>query len=107
RLAALALRWRQERFAGDEAGYTLVETWRKRDRHLWEYEANLRDQLLARRREQCRRFAAHLARTYGEIVLEDFDLRQVASGDGREEQYAGARHQRQLANVAGLRQAIV
>lgn len=107
RLAAVVLRWRNERFAGDDAGYTLAQEWRKRDRHLWEYEANLRDHLLTERREIYRRFAAWLARTYREVVIEDVDLRQLASGLARNDQYPPARYQRQIANVASLRQAIV
>jgi len=75
RLAALALKWRENRFAGDETAYGEIETWRKRDKHLFEFEANLRDQLFARRLDIYRNFAANMRRAYHTAVLEDLDLR--------------------------------
>ncbi|PZM90038.1 MAG: transposase [Actinobacteria bacterium] len=114
RFAALALRWRGERFAGDEDGYTLIEAWRQRDKHLWEYEANQRDELLAERREIYRVIAAQLARRYRRLLLEDLDLRAFARRDGVD---AGSdelvmvqtarRHQRVLAAPHVLRGALV
>ena len=78
RLAALTLRWRENRFPGDDVAYAAAETWRKRDKHLLEYEANLRDQLLRRRRELYRVFAAGVAARYARVRLEVFDIRDVA-----------------------------
>lgn len=78
RLAGLALRWRNNRFDDDADAYGALEAWRQRDKHLYEYEANLRDQLLRRRREQYRIFAAWVAAHYGTVQIEDFDLREVA-----------------------------
>lgn len=110
RLAALALRWREACFAGDEGACEAAEAWRQQDKHLYEYESHLRDKLLKRRREQYRVFAARLARTYTHVMLEDFDLRNVARVKGDYAQGgdlpAGARHYRQLAAVSTLRLAI-
>jgi len=114
-LVHLWARWRGERFAGDEIGFAILETWLARDRHLWEWEANLRDQALRRRREFYRIFAAGLARRYAEVVLEQFDLREVArrkaDADGEPgaatELLAVARRHRQWAAVHELRQAIL
>lgn len=52
-----------------------IEAWRKRERHLYEYEAHLRDQLQGSRRDLYRRFAARITRDYAKVVLEDLDLR--------------------------------
>jgi hypothetical protein len=78
RFAALALRWRENRWGGDEDGYELLETWRKRDKHLWLYEVNLRDQVYRRRKDQYRVLAAKFARQYDILVLEAFNKSTVA-----------------------------
>lgn len=108
RLARLTLRWRGERFDGDEAGYALAEAWRVKDRHLLEYEANLRDQLQRDRRERYRVFAAWVARTYGTVRLEAFDLRDVAEvpEDADECLPLPVRQYRTLAAVSVLRLAL-
>ena len=77
RLAALAVQWRDRRFDGDETAFAALEDWRRHDKHHWEFEANLRDQLVMRRREMYRVFAAAMARMYGAVVVEDMDLRQM------------------------------
>lgn len=76
RFAALALSWREARFDGDAEVYELLEAWRKRDRHLLEFEANLRDQLQRRREDLYRNFAAFLRRKYRTACVEDLDLRE-------------------------------
>lgn len=81
RLAALAWRWKDQRFDGDEQGYELAEAWRRRDKHLYEYEANLRDRLLRDRREMYRNFAAMAAREYGTLRLERLNLDDLARSD--------------------------
>jgi len=75
RLAAVAIRWRTSRFNGDEETFAELESWRKRDKHLLEYGANLRDQLQRSREDLYRVFAAKLRRTYRTAVIEDLDLR--------------------------------
>ena len=75
RFAALAMRWRAARFAGDVEAFDALEAWRERDRHLFDFEANLRDQLLKWREHAYRNVAARLRRRYRKALLEDFDLR--------------------------------
>lgn len=105
RLAALCLRWRENRIAGDdvtvtdggrhplyrtlyevdrkghlklsggEGIYALLEAWRRRDKHLYEFEGNLRHQLLRRRQDIYRVFAAQMRRRYKVAHIEDLDLR--------------------------------
>lgn len=117
RLAGLYLRWRTERFNGDGEMFADLESWYRRERHLYEYEANLRDQLIRSRREMYRRFAADLAGRYAEVVIEEFDIAGVARVKKRRvsgEVVAGkgsdlpdaARHQRVLAAPSVLRLAI-
>lgn len=107
RFAALVLRWRDQRFPGDDAGYALLEEWRKRDKHLAEWEANLRDNLLGERRERYRLLAATLSRRYERVIVEEFDLYEVAQEPGRREVPAPVRHQRVLVAPSLVRAALV
>ena len=75
RFAGLCHRWRDNRFANDEQLYDQLEEWRRRDRHLYEFEGNLRDQLQRRRLDIYRKFAATMRRKYRCAVIEDMDLR--------------------------------
>jgi hypothetical protein len=75
RLAALVTRWRVNRFDGDLEIFEALEAWRKRDKHLLEYEANLRDQLQRRREDFYRNFAAKMRRMYCTAKVEKLDLR--------------------------------
>jgi len=99
RLAGLVLRWRHNRFPGDVEAYDALETWRKRDKHLLEYQANLRDQLLRQRRERYRVWAVGIARKYGTVVLEDFVLPSL----DKDEQHEAARWLQRVAAIGELR----
>lgn len=77
RLAALAIWWRDNRCAGDDALLAVLEEWRKRDKHLLEWEANARRKAVARREHDYRNVAANLARRYSTLLVEDIDLRTV------------------------------
>lgn len=77
RLAALALRWRHERFAGDAEGFAALERWRRADRRLYEEEANLRRKAIAWRRDLYRNLAARLRRRYRACAVEDANWREV------------------------------
>lgn len=70
RFASLALLWRKNRFDGDEEAFTALENWRMRDKHLYEYEANLRDRLQGQRTSIYRNFAAFMRRNYAIAVIE-------------------------------------
>lgn len=108
RFAALFRRWQAERFHADEAAYGLLEGWHKRDRHLWQYEANLREQMILRRREQYRVLAAMLARQYDALIVEDFNLRAAAELDqGGSDLPDAARRYRTIASPSTLRDALV
>jgi hypothetical protein len=103
RLASLAIAWRRHLdYRPDDFG--CLETWRKRDKHLWTYECNLRDQAQKRRLDFYRHAAARIVDGASVIVMKEFDLAQVARTEGRDNPlYAAARHQRQMAAVHTLR----
>jgi transposase len=107
RLASLALHWREERFDGDHDAYQAIEDWRKQDKHLYEYESNLRDKLHRRRRELYRCFAAEMARCYtGGAVLAELNLARAARRRKEGDLPPPIRHNRQLASVSSLRLAL-
>lgn len=96
-----------------------LEIWRHQEWHLYDYERN---QDLGARRNRTdiyRRFAADLARRYGTLVYEDFDLSQVAETPKTKARKAGtepepdsamartARANRFVAAVGELRSACV
>lgn len=129
RLARLCCEWRERRFVGDESicrilddwtpgPYTAVpwrghdESWRRRDKHLWHMEAAIRAKALAHREDFYRVIAARFARQYDKLVIEKFDIRDVAKVPELEsrqetEQRRLARAQRHLVAVSELRSALV
>lgn len=111
RFRRLALRWREHRWAGDDRALVILEWWRYRDHHLWEWESAQRNQALRRRRDQYRVWAAWLARTYEIVVLEHFDLAKLAkkppAHEPRDEQEERAARWRQLASTHELRDCII
>jgi len=76
KLVKLVKKW--ERFSGDEEIYRELECWYRRERHLYQYEANLRDQIHARRWEQYRVFSSRVARWFGRVYMEDIDLSRMS-----------------------------
>lgn len=86
-----------------------LELWRYHDFHLWEYGRSQTTGALRNRREVYRAFAAKLASRYKTLVLEDFDLRDVAEKPSVESPGVNtrARSNRHLAAVSELRGALV
>lgn len=78
RMRNLVHRWKANRFVGDEQAYTLAEAWCYRDHHLWCYEEGARTRALRRRKQLYRIEAKRLAAMYHTLVLEDFDLSEMA-----------------------------
>lgn len=109
RFHRLAKIWAENRFDGDEVAFTEFAAHMKNDEHLWNWEAHQRAKSLRIRKDKYRRFAARLAHQYDTIVIERFDLREVARRpdvlrhEGDNEQ---ARANRQMAAVSELRMAI-
>lgn len=110
RLAALAKRWRAARFEGDADAYNAIEAWRYRDFHLWEWESAQRTKTLRHRREVYRVFAAGLAKRYDTLVLEDFDLRNIArrpEADRSEDDNDTSRSNRHAVAASALRNVLI
>lgn len=106
RLAALVRKWGENRFAGDEEAFATIDAWREHDDHLWRWETSQRKKALLHRREVYRIFAASMARQYRSVVLEQFDLRQVAvrpTTENQEGDNESARANRQKSAVSELR----
>lgn len=82
RFAALAQRWRDTPPEGDGGAEiaSLLEGWRKQDKHLWTWEGHERHQLTGMRNDLWRKAAAWLTDHAGTLVVDDTDLRQVRRG---------------------------
>lgn len=80
RLAGLILWWRDHRFACDDRVYSYLEHWRRRDKHIWQWESHARRKAAYRRRDGYRVLAAQLARQYGTLIVEDTDLATMRRG---------------------------
>jgi len=110
RLAGLVQFWKHKRFDGDDEIFGEMEAWRYHDHHLWSWEANQRKSALRHRRDIYRCYARSLADSFGAIVLERFNLSDVATKPPVENDTsdnARARSNRQLAAVSELRIAMI
>lgn len=109
RLAKLIYKWRENRVPNDDRILDILEEWLKKEKHLYDWEANLRDKTIRFRREIYRVFAAQIASTYSKVILEDFDLRNVLEKPDPEEGTQGSiepNYQRFVAAVSVLREAL-
>lgn len=79
RLAKLVYDWNHHHppIPGEETILPELEAWRQRENHLDQYETNLRDQLLAARRDKYRNWVATLRRRYRTAYIERMDLREA------------------------------
>lgn len=108
-LAVLFKRWNESRFDGDEEAFDRLADWHRKDLHLWRWQEHLRDQILRRRREQYRIFAASLARNYDAVAIEDLDMPGMIRKPDPENGTLGSLPEdwyRQVASLYSLREAI-
>lgn len=108
--AAIICAWLRERgIVGElELIALYLEWWRRKDRHLYEWECNQRSTALRRRKDIYRNIAAELAATYHTLVLEDFDLRAFTKNATPEEEVTDHTHRiRTVAAPHELRSAIL
>lgn len=107
RLAKLVQKWKSNRFDGDEEFFAVMEAWRYHDFHLWTWECSQRRKALRHRREVYRMFAAKLSREYARLIIEDFDISDVAKHPNVEDEKASdnenARSQRFKASASEFR----
>jgi F0F1-type ATP synthase membrane subunit b/b' len=109
RFASLAIRWRNNRWKGDKKGYTMLEGWRYRDNHLWDWESFQTRGSHGHREDFYRCAAKKLSQRYQDVVLEQFKLSDVARRGKTEDspENKAARSNRQLVGVSRLRLAVV
>lgn len=81
RLAALALRWRQDPPPGAEVVMKTLEAWRRQDRQLWEWEAHERAQVANGRDDAWRRVGSWLASLAGLVLVDDANLAVLRQRD--------------------------
>lgn len=107
KLASVVLRWRQERFSGDSHIYPLVERWRVRDKHLYEWQANQRRKAVAWRDDKFRNWVAELSREYKEARIEDTNWAKMAKlPEVEEEADTQSRHYRRIGSPGRLLQLV-
>lgn len=110
RLASLMLHWREaeHRFAEDRLIYPVLEWWRQRDKHLYDWKTNLHIKATRWRDYVYGRFVAELRRKYRLAVVENTDWRPLIACPGveAEKDIAAARRIRQIAAPGRLRQVI-
>lgn len=68
-LRAIAEHWRAHRFSGDEQAFSRLEAWRRKDKRMLEWEANLREKCLGFRSDLYRTFAHHQASSYIRVAV--------------------------------------
>jgi hypothetical protein len=95
----------------DHQFWDTLNQWRKRDRHLWQFEAHERQQIIAHRRYLYRNIAAWICEHAKEVVLSGFNIAELAvapaAGEAEDShQDRAARANRQWAAPGDLRQAI-
>lgn len=108
RLAALALHWRDNRFDGDEEIYHAVEAWRKKDRHLYDWQGHQRTGNARWRDNLYRNVAAELSRKYRTAILEKVNWAALARAPEPEDTESGRQHRmyRRHASVGRLAQIL-
>lgn len=78
KLGRVVDQWKNQRFIGDEVIFERLTGWWRQHRHLYDWESCERDRALGARKNLYRQWAAQLTQKYAVIVLEDFDLSEVA-----------------------------
>ncbi len=106
RVAALIRWWADNRIEGDGEIFEAASAWRKQYLHLANWWRNLSEQMTLRVREQYRIFAKRIAGEYDTVVLEDFDLREVAKIPEPESEESYRNSYRRIASPSTCRAAL-
>lgn len=110
RFARLAVAWRRQPPEDGAEIAGLMEDWRRQDRHLWEWEANERDQIAARVRDLWAKVAAWLTSQAGLVVVDDTDIIDITrvpeAGTEDPRQAKLARAQQWIASPGKLRACV-
>jgi transposase len=110
RFAKIAIEHRDEPPAEIAAAVAQIEGWRKQDRHLWEWEANEREQIIGRRDDAYRCLGAWLCENAAMVAVDGWDISKLALapklGKDDDHQAQAARANRMFAAPGELRSAI-
>lgn len=85
RLASLILRWRDERFAGDEIAFHHFDRWRKKDKQLWQHFARLSERVANRRRDLYRCWVKQLRSRYDFVMLGQIQTKKLTKNSQPED----------------------
>lgn len=110
RFARLALKWRDNHWAGDAFGYFILEWWRRCDKHLWTWQENLRDQTQRRRKYRYQQFAVKLSRRYQTLVLEESFLKKTQQRqplESTKKEVEAVKLQQKRASCYSLRECLI
>lgn len=77
-----------ERFTGDEDIYARLDDFRRRHRHLYQWESDLKRKITLRRREAFRKVAAQIAVMASVVYLDDTDYARLARRPAQEDSRA-------------------
>ncbi len=106
--AKLVLWWKDNRFAGDEAMFVPLEQWRKKDKHLWHWEAYQRKSSIYRRTDFYQCVAAELSKIYDGLIIENLNLAKLSQKEKRDDPgQHQSRAQKQSTAPSHLRTAMV
>lgn len=81
--------------------------WRFHDHHLWEWSTSFGVKVLRHRTARYRDFAVHLARRFGTLLVEAFDMRETADKSKQASENPHARSNRHMAAPSEMRRALV
>lgn len=69
KLAKLYWQWSEDRFDGDEEIFSMLNDWRKKDKHQWQHERRLAKRIARRRKDLYHNFTKKLADRYGVAII--------------------------------------
>ena len=106
KLAKAIIFWRYNRFDRDEKIYAVLESWRKQDKHLYEWEDNQRKNVINWRKYYYQNWVLNLRKKYGTIGVEDINWAYLQRKEGPEELDRISTINRAIAAVGMLREII-
>lgn len=79
RFVNLAMKWKDDPPEDSEEIMELLWAWKRQDRHLWEWQANERAQLVDHRTDTWRKVAAWLVQDAAVVVTDGWDMRALTT----------------------------
>lgn len=102
KLASVVIAWRNRRWPGDDQLFDLIESWRVKDKHLWNWEACERKTAVLHRREHYRKQAEALCRKYSVVVYPDVNFSKLAKKEDNELPPSARKNRQQSAPASFL-----